>query len=161
MVAADPLEERRRVLDWVIRPALRALPGVADVNSLGGHVRSFEVERVLDVGVPALEGNLDHFVVGRVVVADPHPNADRLRLCRVTVGAGEEAYVEPVIEELARSLAALFALGVAGVVLIGHLLRRILELYAARARSLGVGDEEARAAMERARNARKNLVLRR
>ncbi len=37
------LEERRRVLDWVIRPALRTLPGVADVNSLGGRVRTFEV----------------------------------------------------------------------------------------------------------------------
>jgi cobalt-zinc-cadmium resistance protein CzcA len=37
------LEERRTILDWVIRPALRTLPGVADVNSLGGLVRSFEV----------------------------------------------------------------------------------------------------------------------
>ena len=37
------LEEKRRVLDWVLRPALRTLPGVADVNSLGGRVRSFEV----------------------------------------------------------------------------------------------------------------------
>ncbi len=39
----QPLEQRRAVLDWVIRPALRPLPGVADVNSLGGRVRSFEV----------------------------------------------------------------------------------------------------------------------
>jgi len=37
------LMERRSLLDWVIRPALRALPGVADVNALGGLVRSFEV----------------------------------------------------------------------------------------------------------------------
>ena len=37
------LEERRNVLDWVIRPALRAVPGVADVNALGGKVHSFEV----------------------------------------------------------------------------------------------------------------------
>ncbi|HUX63336.1 CusA/CzcA family heavy metal efflux RND transporter [Sulfuricella sp.] len=35
--------ERRSLLDWVIRPALRTLPGVADVNTLGGFVRSFEV----------------------------------------------------------------------------------------------------------------------
>lgn len=35
--------ERRALLDWVIRPALRTLPGVADVNALGGLVRSFEV----------------------------------------------------------------------------------------------------------------------
>ncbi|WP_296228880.1 efflux RND transporter permease subunit [Ralstonia sp. UBA689] len=37
------LAERRRVLDWVIRPALRTVPGVADVNALGGEVRSYEV----------------------------------------------------------------------------------------------------------------------
>ncbi|MBI2716267.1 MAG: efflux RND transporter permease subunit [Rhizobiales bacterium] len=37
------LAERRTLLDWTIRPALRTLPGVADVNSLGGTVRSFEV----------------------------------------------------------------------------------------------------------------------
>lgn len=37
------LEQRRSLLDWTIRPALRTVPGVADVNSLGGTVRSFEV----------------------------------------------------------------------------------------------------------------------
>lgn len=37
------LMERRNLLDWVIRPALRTVPGVADVNALGGLVRSFEV----------------------------------------------------------------------------------------------------------------------
>ncbi|OZB84496.1 MAG: CusA/CzcA family heavy metal efflux RND transporter [Halothiobacillus sp. 13-55-253] len=37
------LTERRHLLDWVIRPALRAVKGVADVNSLGGYVRTFEV----------------------------------------------------------------------------------------------------------------------
>ncbi len=37
------LAERRTLLDWVIRPALRTVPGVADVNSLGGVVRAFEL----------------------------------------------------------------------------------------------------------------------
>ena len=37
------LAERRSLLDWVIRPALRTVPGVADVNSLGGVVRAYEV----------------------------------------------------------------------------------------------------------------------
>jgi cobalt-zinc-cadmium resistance protein CzcA len=37
------LAERRDLLDWVIRPALRSVPGVADVNALGGLVRTFEV----------------------------------------------------------------------------------------------------------------------
>lgn len=38
------LTDRRTLLDWVIRPALRSVPGVADVNSLGGHALSFEVQ---------------------------------------------------------------------------------------------------------------------
>ncbi|GGY37744.1 efflux RND transporter permease subunit [Parvularcula lutaonensis] len=37
------LEERRSLLDWVIRPALRTVPGVADVNALGGRVRAVEI----------------------------------------------------------------------------------------------------------------------
>lgn len=37
------LMQRRDLLDWVIRPALRTVKGVADVNALGGFVRSFEV----------------------------------------------------------------------------------------------------------------------
>ena len=35
--------EQRSLVDWTIRPALRGLPGVADVNVLGGFVRTFEV----------------------------------------------------------------------------------------------------------------------
>ena len=37
------LAERRALLDWVIRPALRTVEGVADVNALGGEVETFEV----------------------------------------------------------------------------------------------------------------------
>jgi heavy metal efflux system protein len=37
------LEQRRSLLDWVIRPALRSVPGVADVNALGGKVHALEV----------------------------------------------------------------------------------------------------------------------
>ncbi len=37
------IEQRRSLLDWVIRPQLRTVAGVADVNSLGGTVRSFEI----------------------------------------------------------------------------------------------------------------------
>lgn len=36
-------QERRALLDWTIRPALRTIPGVADVNALGGEVRTFTV----------------------------------------------------------------------------------------------------------------------
>ncbi len=38
-----PMADKRALLDWVIRPQLRTIPGVADVNSLGGEVRTFEV----------------------------------------------------------------------------------------------------------------------
>ena len=37
------LAQRRTLLDWTIRPALRTIAGVADVNALGGHVAKFEV----------------------------------------------------------------------------------------------------------------------
>jgi cobalt-zinc-cadmium resistance protein CzcA len=37
------LAERRRLLDWTLRPALRTLPGVADVNALGGRVGAIVV----------------------------------------------------------------------------------------------------------------------
>ncbi len=48
-----------------------------------------EVERVLTVGPPSPEG----FVVGRVLAVDPHPDADRLRVCRVDTGDGERTIV--------------------------------------------------------------------
>jgi cobalt-zinc-cadmium resistance protein CzcA len=38
----DPTQQRS-LIDWTIRPALRSLPGVADVNVLGGFARTFEV----------------------------------------------------------------------------------------------------------------------
>lgn len=37
------MTEQRSLLDWTIRPAIRSLPGVADLNVLGGFVRTFEV----------------------------------------------------------------------------------------------------------------------
>jgi phenylalanyl-tRNA synthetase beta chain len=52
-------------------------------------ISSLEVERVVDVGVADEGGNLGRFVVGRVLAADPHPNADRLQLCQVDVGNAE------------------------------------------------------------------------
>jgi phenylalanyl-tRNA synthetase beta chain len=48
-----------------------------------------EVERVATVGPPSAEG----FVVGKVLAAEPHPNADRLRVCTVDTGDGERTIV--------------------------------------------------------------------
>lgn len=36
-------QELRSIQDWIIRPRLRTVDGVADVNSLGGEVRAFEI----------------------------------------------------------------------------------------------------------------------
>ena len=52
-------------------------------------ISALEVERVLDVGVPDVDGNLGRFLVGRVLEVGPHPNADRLRVCQVDVGEGD------------------------------------------------------------------------
>ncbi len=38
------LMEKRTLLDWVIRPALRNIEGVADVNALGGEVKTFNIK---------------------------------------------------------------------------------------------------------------------
>jgi phenylalanyl-tRNA synthetase beta chain len=50
---------------------------------------SCEVDRVVRRGVPDADGNLEHFVVGKVLEAGKHPNADKLQLTRVDVGRGE------------------------------------------------------------------------
>src|SRR5665213_1063672 len=37
----DELIERRTVQDWVVRPLLRSIPGVAEINSTGGYVKQY------------------------------------------------------------------------------------------------------------------------
>jgi cobalt-zinc-cadmium resistance protein CzcA len=52
--AADA-SELRTVQDWIVRPQLRNVPGVADVNSIGGYTREFHVtpdpERMVAFGL--------------------------------------------------------------------------------------------------------------
>lgn len=43
------LTERRTLLDWVIRPLLKGVPGVVEVNSLGGFVKQYQV--LIDPGL--------------------------------------------------------------------------------------------------------------
>ncbi|HEX4745539.1 MAG TPA: phenylalanine--tRNA ligase subunit beta [Gaiellaceae bacterium] len=52
-------------------------------------ISALEVERVVDVGVPDVDGNLGRFLVGRVLEVGAHPNADRLRVCQVDVGESD------------------------------------------------------------------------
>jgi len=48
-----------------------------------------ELERIERVGV----GEADGFVVGKVLSAEQHPDADRLKVCQVDVGAGEPSTI--------------------------------------------------------------------
>jgi phenylalanyl-tRNA synthetase beta chain len=49
---------------------------------------SCEVDRIVRQGAPGGD-NLEYFVVGKVLEADKHPNADKLQLTKVDVGSGE------------------------------------------------------------------------
>jgi phenylalanyl-tRNA synthetase beta chain len=50
---------------------------------------SVQVDALIDVGVPDVDGNVGRFLVGRVLDVGAHPNADRLRVCQVDVGEGD------------------------------------------------------------------------
>ena len=78
------LAERRRALDYTVRPALRTVPGVADVNVLGGRVETFEV--VPDMAAMAAAGiDLDML---RTSVMDGNRNDGAGR-----AGAGESTLI--------------------------------------------------------------------
>jgi cobalt-zinc-cadmium resistance protein CzcA len=51
----EELVDRRMVQDWVVRPLLRSIPGVAEINSTGGYVRQYQVlvdpDRLLHYGI--------------------------------------------------------------------------------------------------------------
>jgi heavy metal efflux system protein len=38
----DELVERRTIQDWIVRPLLRSIPGVAEINSTGGYVKEYQ-----------------------------------------------------------------------------------------------------------------------
>nr|WP_206609548.1 CusA/CzcA family heavy metal efflux RND transporter [Thiohalobacter thiocyanaticus] len=76
------LMERRNLLDWTLRPALRTVPGVADVNALGGFVRSFEI--VPDQDKLAARGLTGSDIADAVMANNRNDGAGRMN-------AGEEA----------------------------------------------------------------------
>lgn len=74
-------------LEWLhdyVDPAMD-VQSLADRLALSGTA----VERIEHHGVPST----DNFVVGRVLTRVKHPNADRLSLCTVDVGAGEPSQI--------------------------------------------------------------------
>lgn len=42
-LSVEELTERRTIQDWVVRPMLRSIPGVAEINSLGGYQKQYHV----------------------------------------------------------------------------------------------------------------------
>ena len=70
-------QEMRSLVDWVIRPSLRGLPGVADVNVLGGHVRTFEV--VPSAPAMAARGITTQMLENALVANNRNDGAGRLR----------------------------------------------------------------------------------
>ena len=111
------LEERRRVLDWVIRPALRTLPGVADVNSLGGRVRTYEV--VPDPVALQARGITLGQLEAALSAANHNDGAGRLR-------SGDEALIvraEGAIQSLADVAATVVRAQQGQVVSVGDLAR--------------------------------------
>ena len=42
-LTVDELTERRTIQDWVVRPMLRSIQGVAEINTIGGHVKEYQV----------------------------------------------------------------------------------------------------------------------
>lgn len=43
VLSREELTHRRTVQDWVVRPLLRSIPGVAEINSTGGYVKQYQV----------------------------------------------------------------------------------------------------------------------
>ena len=78
------LAEKRRVLDWTIRPALRTVPGVAEVNSLGGYAETFEVAP--DSAALAAAGLSTADLAAAIEASNRNDGAGRLR-------SGEEALI--------------------------------------------------------------------
>ena len=42
-LSQQELQLRREIQDWVVRPMLRTIPGVAEINSQGGYVKQYQV----------------------------------------------------------------------------------------------------------------------
>ena len=42
-VGVDELAERRTIQDWIVRPMLRSVPGVAEINTQGGYAKEYQV----------------------------------------------------------------------------------------------------------------------
>lgn len=74
------LMEKKTLLDWVIRPALRNIAGVADVNALGGELKTFRIQpdfaKMASLGISLdmieakIEKNNANYGAGRIEKGD-------------------------------------------------------------------------------------------
>ena len=74
------LMEKKTLLDWVIRPALRNIPGVADVNALGGELKTYRIKpdfaKMASLGISLdmieakIEKNNANYGAGRIEKGD-------------------------------------------------------------------------------------------
>lgn len=107
----------RTVQDWIIRPQLKSVPGIADIDSIGGYVREYHVmprpEKMIALGVSfsdlaeALERNNLNLGAGYVelrneayiVQSDNRvKNIDQIKMIVVSVKNGTPIRVEDVAE---------------------------------------------------------------
>ena len=42
-LSEEELQDRRTIQDWVVRPMLRSIPGVAEINTQGGYAKEYQV----------------------------------------------------------------------------------------------------------------------
>ena len=106
------LAEKRSLLDWTIRPQLRTVPGVADVNSLGGEVRAFEI--IPDATLLAARGVSEQQLAAALEANNRNDGAGRLR-------DGEEAL-------LVRAEGAIRTLDDARAIVVAHTAGRIVRI---------------------------------
>ncbi len=106
-------QEKRTLIDWTLRPALRGVPGVADVNVLGGFVRTFEV--VPSPPAMAARGITTEMLENVLEANNRNDGAGRVR-------AGEEAVLvraEGRIKTLDDVRDTIVAAGPTGIVRVG------------------------------------------
>jgi cobalt-zinc-cadmium resistance protein CzcA len=115
-VESDTLtsQEKRSLVDWTIRPALRGVQGVADVNVLGGFVRTFEV--IPSPPAMAARGITTEMLETVLIANNRNDGAGRVR-------AGEEAVLvraEGRIRTLDDVRETVVASGKTGIVRVGE-----------------------------------------
>jgi len=93
-LSKEELTERRTIQDWVVRPLLRSIPGVAEINSTGGYVKQYQVLvdprdpfRVLRKSTPreVTSSNTRYWLTQAVFATSRSPSPTFIGRCRITM----------------------------------------------------------------------------